>query len=40
VYAGGGNDVVSADDGVRDVVYCGPGIDVVDADRIDRLVGC
>jgi uncharacterized repeat protein (TIGR01451 family) len=40
VRAGAGNDVISARDGSRDVVECGPGTDRVTADRRDRLVGC
>jgi uncharacterized repeat protein (TIGR01451 family) len=40
VRAGFGNDVISARDGSRDVVECGPGDDQVTADRRDRLRGC
>jgi uncharacterized repeat protein (TIGR01451 family) len=40
VRAGTGNDVVSARDGSRDVIECGPGADRVTADRRDRVVGC
>ncbi len=40
VRAGTGNDVISARDGSRDVVECGPGTDRVTADRRDRVVGC
>ncbi|MFL6005050.1 MAG: Ig-like domain-containing protein [Gaiellaceae bacterium] len=34
---GAGNDVLRADDRQRDVVACGPGRDVVYADRFDRI---
>jgi RTX calcium-binding nonapeptide repeat (4 copies) len=37
---GPGRDVVIAADGTRDVVDCGPGLDVAVADREDRVVGC
>jgi uncharacterized repeat protein (TIGR01451 family) len=40
VRAGFGNDVISARDGSRDVIQCGPGADRVTADRRDRLRGC
>jgi uncharacterized repeat protein (TIGR01451 family) len=40
VRAGFGNDVISARDGSRDVIECGPGDDSVSADRRDRLRGC
>jgi uncharacterized repeat protein (TIGR01451 family) len=40
VRAGFGNDVISARDGSRDVIECGPGADRVTADRHDRLRGC
>jgi uncharacterized repeat protein (TIGR01451 family) len=40
VRAGFGNDVISARDGSRDVIVCGPGADRVTADRRDRLRGC
>jgi uncharacterized repeat protein (TIGR01451 family) len=40
VRAGAGNDAISARDGSRDVVECGPGADRVTADRRDRLRGC
>jgi uncharacterized repeat protein (TIGR01451 family) len=40
VRAGAGNDVISARDGSRDVIECGPGTDRVTADRRDRVVGC
>jgi uncharacterized repeat protein (TIGR01451 family) len=40
VRAGFGNDVISARDGSRDVIECGPGNDAVTADRRDRLRGC
>ena len=35
-----GDDRIFADDGVRDLVDCGPGRDQVDADGIDILKGC
>ena len=35
--AGAGNDVVRARDGVRDRIACGPGRDLVVADRVDRI---
>jgi uncharacterized repeat protein (TIGR01451 family) len=40
VRAGAGNDVISARDGSRDVIECGPGADRVTADRRDRVRGC
>jgi hypothetical protein len=40
VRGGAGNDVVSARDGSRDVVDCGPGFDRVTADRRDVLRRC
>jgi N-acetylglucosamine-6-sulfatase len=40
ICAGGGRDVISVRGGGRDVVRCGPGRDVVHADRRDRLRGC
>lgn len=40
VRGGLGNDVISARDGSRDVVQCGPGADRVTADRRDHLRGC
>jgi Ca2+-binding RTX toxin-like protein len=36
----GGNDYVSARDGRRDLVDCGPGRDVAQVDRFDRVTGC
>jgi dipeptidyl aminopeptidase/acylaminoacyl peptidase len=40
ILAGAGNDRVHANDGHTDRVNCGPGRDVVWADRTDRLTGC
>lgn len=40
VLAGGGNDTIHANDRHADRVDCGPGRDVVYADRSDRLRGC
>ncbi len=41
VLSGGpGNDRFSARDGDRDVIRCGPGRDIVVADRLDVLTGC
>ena len=41
IFAGGSPDVIWARDGRRDTVDCGPGIDVVDADRFDVIdVSC
>src|SRR6185312_9364400 len=40
VWGGAGNDVISARDGSRDVIDCGPGLDRVTADRRDRVRGC
>ena len=40
LYGGTGSDTLSARDGSLDVVYCGPGRDVVHADRGDELHGC
>lgn len=38
--AGAGADVIRSRDGVREVVNCGAGRDVVTADRIDVVIGC
>jgi hypothetical protein len=38
--AGTGRDRVSSADGVKETVNCGPGVDSVTADSIDRLIGC
>lgn len=40
ILAGAGSDQVHANDGHTDRVECGPGRDVVWADRTDRLRGC
>ncbi len=40
ILAGAGNDRIHANDGHTDRVDCGPGRDVVWADRSDRLSGC
>jgi hypothetical protein len=40
VFGGEGRERVYARDGTRDVIYCGPFLDTVVADRFDRLVGC
>lgn len=41
VYAGEGNDTINTLDGTDDpIVDCGPGIDTVEADPGDLLVGC
>lgn len=40
VRAGAGNDRVAARDGTPDRVDCGPGRDVVVADRLDVMTGC
>src|SRR5262245_46427442 len=40
IVAGAGNDIIRADDGRADRVDCGPGRDVVWADRADRLARC
>jgi Tol biopolymer transport system component len=37
IRAGRGDDVVHAQDGVADVIACGPGHDAVAADRVDRV---
>jgi Ca2+-binding RTX toxin-like protein len=34
---GSGNDTISARDGFRDAINCGPGRDRVTADRSDRV---
>jgi RTX calcium-binding nonapeptide repeat (4 copies) len=39
-FAGQGDDIVAAADGRREVVACGGGDDVVEADRADALFGC
>jgi hypothetical protein len=38
--ARGGNDRIKVDGGGRDTVRCGPGVDLVNADAADRLLGC
>ena len=40
ILAGGGSDEVHANDGHTDRVDCGPGHDIVWADRTDRLLHC
>jgi Ca2+-binding RTX toxin-like protein len=40
IRAGRGRDLIRARDNTRDRVNCGPGIDGVKADGIDRLRGC
>jgi hypothetical protein len=40
ISAGSGNDLISANDGSRERIDCGPGDDLVHADRRDRLVRC
>jgi hypothetical protein len=40
VRAGRGDDRIEADDNRRDVIDCGRGFDIVDADRQDDLSGC
>jgi Ca2+-binding RTX toxin-like protein len=40
VLGGPGNDTVRARDGARDSIDCGPGLDTVTADRVDRLRNC
>jgi hypothetical protein len=40
ISAGAGADRVHARNGKRDTISCGPGRDVVWADRSDRLTGC
>jgi WD40 repeat protein len=40
IVAGAGNDLIHANDGHSDRIDCGPGRDVVWADRIDRLAHC
>jgi hypothetical protein len=40
IRAGAGNDRVHVNDGHTDRVDCGPGLDVVWADRKDKLTGC
>lgn len=40
ILAGGGNDLIHANDRHTDRVFCGPGRDTVWADRSDKLVGC
>ncbi|MCA1679575.1 MAG: FG-GAP-like repeat-containing protein [Actinobacteria bacterium] len=37
---GSGNDMINSNDRKRETVLCGPGRDVVRADRSDRLRGC
>ena len=40
IVAGAGNDRIHANDRHTDRVDCGPGRDIVWADRSDRLTGC
>ena len=40
LYTGAGRDTIWADDGRRDVVACGEGIDVANVDRFDRVYAC
>jgi Ca2+-binding RTX toxin-like protein len=40
IAAGPGNDTIEARDGFRDVVDCGPGRDVAEVDRLDRVTRC
>jgi hypothetical protein len=40
VAAGNGDDKVGSRDGRAEVVDCGPGADIVKADRADVLIGC
>jgi len=40
IEGGAGNDRIHANDGHTDRVNCGPGRDIVWADRTDRLTGC
>lgn len=41
-FGGDGDDIISGDwdDGYRDVIRCGPGRDIVHADRNDQLFDC
>lgn len=38
--AGDGDDLIDAADGRAEVIDCGPGQDLVAADRLDALIGC
>ncbi len=40
IRGGSGNDSIFSRDGVRDLVYCGPGRDVVGVDLRDRVLDC
>jgi Tol biopolymer transport system component len=40
IYAGDGNDRIDARDGARDHIYCGPGVDTVNADLRDAVTDC
>jgi Ca2+-binding RTX toxin-like protein len=40
VSGGEGRDRIDARDGQRDAIDCGPSLDTVFADELDRLVGC
>jgi hypothetical protein len=40
LYGGTGDDHLFANDGVRDIVDCGPGRDEADADGMDIVSGC
>ena len=37
---GSGNDQINAADGTKDWVYCGDGVDTVEADSVDELYNC
>lgn len=39
IYGGAGDDVIYANDGERDVIHCGPGLDTVHADPRDKVGG-
>jgi Ca2+-binding RTX toxin-like protein len=40
IRAGKGRDIIRAIDGTRDRILCGPGLDKVKVDTIDKLKGC
>ncbi len=39
LYSGEGDDFVEASDGERDIVSCGPGVDVASVDFVDLVAG-
>jgi Ca2+-binding RTX toxin-like protein len=40
LFGGPGDDVIDAKDGTQDLVDCGPGTDIVNADKVDSVSSC